>query len=93
MEHGPHWADSKSQAPDNGPLSLRPLSIFSVLVRAWDSLRAGEVRLWLRRRVPAALIGFQPHSECADAAVATAILCEAAGELGECARGICLDLA
>lgn len=52
---------------DNFPSSLRPLSILSVLYRAWPSMRLSELMRWQESWAHASQSGFRSLHSCLDA--------------------------
>ena len=76
---------------DGSPASLRPLSILSVLYRAWASLRLSELMVWQESWCHPSQSGFRTLHSCLDAWYPLALRVERALLSGEDLAGCFLD--
>ena len=76
---------------DNSPSSLRPLSILSVLYRAWASMRLSELMMWQETWCHPSQSGFRSLHDCLDSWYPLALQVEQALLNGTPLNGCFLD--
>ena len=76
---------------DNSPSSLRPLSILSVLYRAWASMRLSELMVWQETWCHPSQSGFRSLHDCLDSWYPLALQVEQALLNGTPLNGCFLD--